>query len=227
MKLISWNVNGLRACVQKGFLDYFHAADADFFCIQESKLQEGQITLDLPDYHQYWNYAEKKGYSGTAIFAKKEPLNVTRGIGTAIYDTEGRVITLEYDTFYLVTCYTPNSQNELARLSYRMEWEDAFRTYLLQLDRKKPVILCGDLNVAHTEIDLKNPKTNRKNAGFSDEEREKMTELLSAGPTALKPVRKTPDGGSIISSLPDGSIPVSPEQLSIPMYSVQITVLWS
>ena len=181
VKLISWNVNGLRACVQKGFLDYFHAADADFFCIQESKLQEGQITLDLPDYHQYWNYAEKKGYSGTAIFAKKEPLNVTRGIGTAIYDTEGRVITLEYDTFYLVTCYTPNSQNELARLSYRMEWEDAFRTYLLQLDRKKPVILCGDLNVAHTEIDLKNPKTNRKNAGFSDEEREKMTELLSAG----------------------------------------------
>lgn len=181
MKLISWNVNGLRACVQKGFLDYFHAADADFFCIQESKLQEGQITLDLPDYHQYWNYAEKKGYSGTAIFAKKEPLNVTRGIGTAIYDTEGRVITLEYDTFYLVTCYIPNSQNELARLSYRMEWEDAFRTYLLQLDRKKPVILCGDLNVAHTEIDLKNPKTNRKNAGFSDEEREKMTELLSAG----------------------------------------------
>lgn len=181
MKLISWNVNGLRACVQKGFLDYFHAADADFFCIQESKLQEGQITLDLPDYHQYWNYAEKKGYSGTAIFAKKEPLNVTRGIGTAIYDTEGRVITLEYDTFYFVTCYTPNSQNELARLSYRMEWEDAFRTYLLQLDRKKPVILCGDLNVAHTEIDLKNPKTNRKNAGFSDEEREKMTELLSAG----------------------------------------------
>ena len=181
MKLISWNVNGLRACVQKGFLDYFHAADADFFCIQESKLQEGQITLDLPDYHQYWNYAEKKGYSGTAIFAKKEPLNVTRGIGTAIYDTEGRVITLEYDTFYLVTRYTPNSQNELARLSYRMEWEDAFRTYLLQLDRKKPVILCGDLNVAHTEIDLKNPKTNRKNAGFSDEEREKMTELLSAG----------------------------------------------
>ena len=145
MKLISWNVNGLRACVQKGFLDYFRAADADFFCIQESKLQEGQITLDLPDYHQYWNYAEKKGYSGTAIFAKKEPLNVTRGIGTAICDTEGRVITLEYDTFYLVTCY------------------------------------CGDLNVAHTEIDLKNPKTNRKNAGFSDEEREKMTELLNAG----------------------------------------------
>lgn len=155
MKLISWNVNGLRACVQKGFLDYFHAADADFFCIQESKLQEGQIALDLPGYHQYWNYAEKKGYSGTAIFAKHEPLQVTRGIGAAICDTEGRVITLEYDSFYLVTCYTPNSQNELARLPYRMEWEDAFRAYLLQLDSKKPVILCGDLNVAHTEIDLK------------------------------------------------------------------------
>lgn len=181
MKLISWNVNGLRACVQKGFLDYFHAADADFFCIQETKLQEGQISLDLPGYHQYWNYAEKKGYSGTAIFAKHEPLQVTRGIGTTISDTEGRVITLEYDNFYLVTCYTPNSQNELARLPYRMEWEDAFRAYLLQLDSKKPVILCGDLNVAHTEIDLKNPKTNRKNAGFSDEEREKMTELLNAG----------------------------------------------
>ena len=181
MKLISWNVNGLRACVQKGFLDYFHAADADFFCIQETKLQEGQISLDLPGYHQYWNYAEKKGYSGTAIFAKHEPLQVTRGIGTTISDTEGRVITLEYDSFYLVTCYTPNSQNKLARLPYRMQWEDAFRAYLLQLDSKKPVILCGDLNVAHTEIDLKNPKTNRKNAGFSDEEREKMTELLSAG----------------------------------------------
>ena len=181
MKLISWNVNGLRACVQKGFLDYFHAADADFFCIQETKLQERQISLDLPGYHQYWNYAEKKGYSGTAIFAKHEPLQVTRGIGTTISDTEGRVITLEYDSFYLVTCYTPNSQNELARLPYRMEWEDAFRAYLLQLDSKKPVILCGDLNVAHTEIDLKNPKTNRKNAGFSDEEREKITELLNAG----------------------------------------------
>ena len=181
MKLISWNVNGLRACVQKGFLDYFRAADADFFCIQESKLQEGQITLDLPDYHQYWNYAEKKGYSGTAIFAKKEPLNVTRGIGTAICDTEGRVITLEYDTFYLVTCYTPNSQNELARLSYRMEWEDALRAYLLRLDAEKPVVYCGDLNVAHEEIDIKNPKANRQNAGFSDEERAKMTELLSSG----------------------------------------------
>ena len=181
MKLISWNVNGLRACVQKGFLDYFHAADADFFCIQESKLQEGQIALDLPGYHQYWNYAEKKGYSGTAIFAKHEPLQVTRGIGTAICDTEGRVITLEYDSFYLVTCYTPNSQNELARLPYRMEWEDAFRAYLLQLDSKKPVILCGDLNVAHTEIDLKNPKTNRKNAGFTDEERACFGKVLESG----------------------------------------------
>ena len=181
MKLISWNVNGLRACVQKGFLDYFHAADADFFCIQESKLQEGQIALDLPGYHQYWNYAEKKGYSGTAIFAKHEPLQVTRGIGTAICDTEGRVITLEYDSFYLVTCYTPNSQNELARLPYRMEWEDAFRAYLLQLDSKKPVILCGDLNVAHEEIDLANPASNHMNAGFTDDERNKMTELLSDG----------------------------------------------
>ena len=181
MKLISWNVNGLRACVQKGFLDYFHAADADFFCIQESKLQEGQITLDLPDYHQYWNYAEKKGYSGTAIFAKKEPLNVTRGIGTAIYDTEGRVITLEYDTFYLVTCYTPNSQSELKRLDYRMKWEDDFREYLQELDKEKPVIMTGDLNVAHEEIDLKNPKTNKKNAGFTQEERDKFTELLGAG----------------------------------------------
>ena len=181
MKLISWNVNGLRACVQKGFLDYFHAADADFFCIQESKLQEGQIALDLPGYHQYWNYAEKKGYSGTAIFAKHEPLQVTRGIGTAICDTEGRVITLEYDSFYLVTCYTPNSQNELARLPYRMEWEDAFRAYLLQLDSKKPVILCGDLNMAHEEIDLANPASNHMNAGFTDDERNKMTELLSDG----------------------------------------------
>lgn len=181
MRFISWNVNGLRACVQKGFLDFFHSIDADFFCIQESKLQEGQISLDLEGYHQYWNYAEKKGYSGTAIFAKEEPLSVTYGIGIAEHDTEGRVITLEYDRFYLVTCYTPNSQNELARLPYRMKWEDDFFTYLKSLDAKKPVILCGDLNVAHNEIDLKNPKTNRKNAGFSDEERAKMTTLLSSG----------------------------------------------
>lgn len=181
MKFISWNVNGLRACVQKGFLDFFHTIDADFFCIQESKLQEGQIDLDLPGYHQYWNYAEKKGYSGTAIFAKKEPISVAYGIGIEEHDKEGRVITLEYENFYLVTCYTPNSQNELARLPYRMQWEDDFRAYLQKLDESKPVILCGDLNVAHEEIDLKNPKTNRKNAGFSDEERAKMTELLGAG----------------------------------------------
>lgn len=181
MKFISWNVNGLRACVQKGFLDFFNSIDADFFCIQESKLQAGQIDLDLPGYHQYWNYAEKKGYSGTAIFAKNEPLSVSYGIGIDEHDKEGRVITLEYDNFYLVTCYTPNSQNELKRLPYRMQWEDDFREYLKTLDAKKPVILCGDLNVSHNEIDLKNPKTNRKNAGFSDEERAKMTELLSSG----------------------------------------------
>ena len=166
MKFISWNVNGLRACVQKGFLEYFNSTDADFFCIQESKLQEGQIALDLPGYHQYWNYAEKKGYSGTAIFTRHEPISVSYGLNIPEHDTEGRVITLEYGNFYLVTCYTPNSQNELARLSYRMQWEDAFRSYLIELDQKKPVILCGDLNVAHEEIDLKNPKTNHKNAGW-------------------------------------------------------------
>ena len=181
MKFISWNVNGLRACVQKGFLDFFNEIDADFFCIQESKLQEGQIDLDLPGYQQYWNYAEKKGYSGTAIFAKEMPLSVSYGIGVDEHDHEGRVITLEYDQFYLVTCYTPNSQNELARLPYRMTWEDAFLAYLQELDAKKPVILCGDLNVAHEEIDLKNPKSNRQNAGFTNEERSKMTTLLNAG----------------------------------------------
>lgn len=181
MKFISWNVNGLRACVQKGFMDFFCSADADFFCIQESKLQEGQITLEMPGYHQYWNYAEKKGYSGTAIFTKKEPLSVRYGIGIEEHDKEGRVITLEYDNFYLVTCYTPNSQNELARLPYRMKWEEDFLSYLKALDSQKPLILCGDLNVAHEEIDLKNPKSNRKNAGFSDEERAKMTTLLSSG----------------------------------------------
>ncbi|MGN0267243.1 MAG: exodeoxyribonuclease III [Lachnospiraceae bacterium] len=181
MKLISWNVNGLRACVTKGFLDFFKEIDADFFCLQETKLQEGQIELELEGYHQYWNYAEKKGYSGTAIFAKKEALSVRYGLGIPEHDREGRVITLEYDSFFLVTCYTPNSQNELARLPYRMEWEDAFRQYLLTLDEKKPVIVCGDLNVAHREIDLKNPKTNRNNAGFTDEEREKMTLLLESG----------------------------------------------
>ena len=181
MKLISWNVNGLRACMQKGFMDFFNEADADIFCIQESKLQEGQIELTLPGYEQYWNYAEKKGYSGTAVFTKTKPLSVSLGIGIEEHDKEGRVITLEYDGFYLVTCYTPNSQNELARLPYRMKWEEDFLAYLKKLDERKPVILCGDLNVAHEEIDLKNPKTNRKNAGFSDEERAKMTALLGSG----------------------------------------------
>ena len=181
LKFISWNVNGIRACVTKGFLDYFNEADADFFCLQETKLQAGQIDLDLPGYHQYWNYAEKKGYSGTAIFAKKEPLNASYGIGVEEHDHEGRVITLEYEDFYLVTCYTPNSQNELARLDYRMTWEDAFLDHLKKLDEKKPVIFCGDLNVAHKEIDLKNPKTNRRNAGFTDEERDKFPRLLESG----------------------------------------------
>ena len=181
MKLISWNVNGIRACVGKGFVSYFEEADADIFCIQESKMQEGQLELELPGYYQYWNYAEKKGYSGTAIFTKQEPLSVTNGMGIEEHDHEGRVITLEFPEFYMVTVYTPNSQNELARLDYRMEWEDAFRDYLKALDEKKPVIVCGDMNVAHQGIDLKNPKTNRKNAGFTDEERGKFTELLQAG----------------------------------------------
>ena len=181
MKLISWNVNGIRACVEKGFLDFFQNIDADIFCLQETKLQAGQIELDLEGYHQYWNYAKKKGYSGTAVFTKKEPLSVTYGIGIEAHDNEGRVITLEYDNFFFVTCYTPNSQNELARLPYRMTWEDDFLAYLKKLDATKPVILCGDLNVAHKEIDLKNPKTNRKNAGFTDEEREKMSTLLANG----------------------------------------------
>ncbi len=181
MKLVSWNVNGLRACVKKGFLDYFKEVDADIFCVQETKLQEGQIQLDLEGYHQYWNYAEKKGYSGTAVFTKDKPLKVRYGLGIEEHDKEGRVITLEYDDFFLVNVYTPNSQRELARLDYRMRWEDDFRVYLKDLDSNKPVILCGDLNVAHKEIDLKNPSSNRKNAGFTDEEREKMTQLLEAG----------------------------------------------
>jgi len=181
MKLISWNVNGIRACAGKGFMDVFNNADADFFCIQESKMQAGQLELNMPGYHQYWNYAVKKGYSGTAIFAKEEPLNVAYGIGMEEHDQEGRVITLEYDKFYMVTVYTPNSQNELARLSYRMKWEDDFADYIMGLDEKKPVIICGDLNVAHKEIDLKNPKTNRHNAGFTDEEREKFSKLLDRG----------------------------------------------
>ena len=181
MKFISWNVNGIRACVQKGFMDFFNEADADIFCLQETKLQEGQIELPLPGYYQYWNYAEKKGYSGTAVFTKKEPLSVAYGIGIEEHDHEGRVITLEYEDFYFITCYTPNSQNELARLPYRMTWEDAFLAYLDNLKATKPVIFCGDLNVAHQEIDLKNPKTNRKNAGFTDEERGKFSTMLSHG----------------------------------------------
>ena len=181
MKFVSWNVNGLRACLEKGFTDIFKAFDADIFALQETKMQEGQAEVVTDGYFQYWNSAEKKGYSGTAVFTKKEPLNVIYGIGIPQHDKEGRVITLEFDKFFFVTCYTPNSQNELARLTYRMEWEDAFRKFLLDLDAKKPVVLCGDLNVAHKEIDLKNPKTNRKNAGFTDEEREKMSVLLNSG----------------------------------------------
>ncbi len=180
-KLISWNVNGIRACAGKGFMDFFNSIDADIFCIQESKMQEGQLTLDMPGYYQYWNYADKKGYSGTAIFTKEKSLSETKGIGIDEHDHEGRVITLEYENFYMVTVYTPNSQNELARLDYRMKWEDDFRAYLKKLEENKHVIVCGDMNVAHNEIDLKNPKTNRKNAGFTDEEREKMTVLLDDG----------------------------------------------
>lgn len=181
MKLISWNVNGLRACLGKGFTEAFEAMNADFFCLQETKLQAGQVTLDLPGYHQFWNYAEKKGYSGTAIFAKKEPLSVRLGLGVPELDTEGRLITLEYENFFLVTCYTPNAQPELARIDHRLRWEDAFRDYLMGLDEKKPVLVCGDLNVAHNEIDLKNPAANRGNAGFSDQERGAFGTLLAAG----------------------------------------------
>ena len=181
MKFISWNVNGLRACVGKGFQEAFDRMDADFFCLQETKLQQGQIDLPLPGYSQFWNYAQKKGYSGTAIFAKEAPLSVTYGLGVEELDTEGRLITLKYPGFYLVTCYTPNAQQGLARIDHRLKWDDAFREYLARLDEKKPVIACGDLNVAHQEIDLKNPASNRGNAGFSDEERESFGKLLSAG----------------------------------------------
>ena len=181
MKFVSWNVNGLRACMGKGFMDCFSELDADFFCLQETKLQPHQIELDLPGYYQYWNSAEKKGYSGTAIFTKKEPLRVSYGIDIDEHDHEGRVITLEFEDFYMVTVYTPNSQDELKRLDYRMKWEDDFRAYLTALNTKKPVIVTGDMNVAHKEIDLKNPKTNRRNAGFTDEERGKMTQLLESG----------------------------------------------
>ena len=181
MKFISWNVNGIRACVQKGFLDFFQEADADIFCIQETKMQEGQLDLELPGYHQYWNYAVRKGYSGTAVFTKREPVSVQYGIGIEEHDLEGRVITLEFEDFYFVTVYTPNSQSELARLDYRMQWETDFLAYLKRLEEKKPVVFCGDLNVAAEEIDLKNPKTNRKNAGFTDEERDKFRTLKAAG----------------------------------------------
>ena len=181
MKLISWNVNGIRACVEKGFMDFFNEMDADVFCIQESKLQEGQIELSMPGYHQYWNYAEKKGYSGTALFTKEEPISVTYGIGVEEHDHEGRVITAEYPEFYVVTVYTPNAQRELTRLDYRMEWERDFLIYLKKLEEKKPVIFCGDLNVAHKEIDLKTPKSNRHNAGFTDEERGCFTTVLESG----------------------------------------------
>ena len=181
MKFISWNVNGLRACMSKGWQEFFDSADADFFCLQETKLQAGQIELDLPGYEQYWNYAEKKGYSGTAIFTKHTPLSVRYGIGVPELDTEGRMITLEYPDFFIATCYTPNAQRELARIDHRLNWDEAFRNYLSELDREKPVIVCGDLNVAHQELDLKNPKTNRGNAGFSDEERESFTKTLACG----------------------------------------------
>lgn len=181
MKCISWNVNGLRAIMQKNFMEFFNEIDADIFCLQETKMQAGQLELDLPGYHQYFNYAEKKGYSGTAIFTKEEPQNVQLGLGIPELDTEGRVITLEFDKYFFVTVYTPNAQSELARIDFRMTWEDAFRSYLMELDKKKPVIICGDLNVAHKEIDLKNPKTNKGSAGFSDEERGKFSELLESG----------------------------------------------
>ena len=181
MRFVSWNVNGLRACLTKGFMESFRDMDADVFCLQETKMQEGQAILDLPGYKQFWNSAERKGYSGTAIFTRVEPIDVTYGIGIEEHDHEGRVITMEFENYYLVTVYTPNSQKELARLAYRMTWEEAFKDYVCGLDKKKPVIICGDLNVAHKEIDLKNPKTNHKNAGFTDDERQKFTELLQAG----------------------------------------------
>lgn len=183
MRFISWNVNGLRACVQKGFMDFFRDVDADFFCLQETKLQAEQIQLDLPGYELYWNYAEKKGYSGTAIFTKHSPLSVSYGVGVEELDTEGRLITLEYEEFYLVTCYTPNAQRELARIDHRLKWDEAFRKYLNGLDTRKPCIICGDLNVAHNEIDLKNPSSNRGNAGFSDEERSSFGKLIDSGYT--------------------------------------------
>ena len=241
MKLISWNVNGLRACLQKGFLETFQTLDADIFCLQETKLQHhaGQVDLDLPGYHQFWNSAEKKGYSGVAVFTKAEPLSVTYGLGLEDHDHEGRVITAEYPGFYLVCCYTPNSQNELRRLDYRMTWEDDFRAYLQNLDENKPVILCGDLNVAATEIDLKNPKANRRNAGFTDEERETFQTLLSAtstptwrgpipgGATASTPGRRTRGGGLTTSWSPTACCPRSPGRPSTARSTAATTARWS
>mgnify|MGYP001104741548 CR=1 FL=1 len=245
MKFISWNVNGLRACVGKGFEESFNALDADFFCLQETKMQAGQLDLQFDGYRSYWNYAEKKGYSGTAIYTRHEPLSAAYGIGIADHDTEGRVITLEYDTFYLVTVYVPNSQDGLRRLDYRMSWEDDFRAYLKGLDSKKPVVVCGDMNVAHREIDLKNPKTNRRNAGFTDEERGKMTELLNAGftdtfrppiptrPTYIRggriasmPARRTQGGASTISSRRRASTTNCKMQKYTPRFSAQTIVPW-
>ena len=248
MKLISWNVNGLRACVKKDFMASFAALDADIFCVQETKLQHhaGQIDLDLPGYHQFWNSAEKKGYSGVAIFTKGEPLSVTYGLGIEEHDHEGRVITAEFEGFYLVCCYTPNSQNGLKRLDYRMTWEDAFRAHLQALDEKKPVVLCGDLNVAHREIDLKNPKTNRRNPGFTDEERGKMTALLGqasptpsapnipiwkgptpGGATVSTPERRTWGGASTTSSCPIAWPPTSRRPPSTARSSAATTARWS
>ena len=203
MRFVSWNVNGLRACVGKGFMEYFKQIDADIFCVQETKLQEGQIELDTPGYHQYWNYAKKKGYSGTAIFTKEEPISVQYGIGIEEHDQEGRVITLEFEDFYFTTVYTPNSQNELARLDYRMKWEDDFLAFQKKLEKKKPVIFCGDLNVAHKEIDLKNPKTNRKNAGFTDEKEESLPsfwnrDLLIPSDIFIRSRRESIPGGPIV-----------------------------
>ena len=246
MKLISWNVNGLRAAMGKGFMDAFAALDADIFCLQETKLQEGQIQMDLPGYHQYWNYAEKKGYSGTAIFTKQEPLSVRYGIGVDEFDHEGRVITLEFPDFFFITVYTPNSQDGLARLPYRMQWEDAFLAYLKTLEQEKPVVFCGDLNVAHKEIDIKNPKANIRNAGFTQEERDKMSALLSngfidtfrsfiptkpgrtaGGATASAPANTTRAGASTTSLPPKLCVPGWKAPVSIPKSSAPTIAPWS
>ena len=232
MKLISWNVNGLRACEGKGFSDIFRQLDADFFCLQETKMQPGQLDLQFEGYESYWNSADKKGYSGTAIFTRHKPLNVTYGIGIDEHDHEGRVITLEMPQFFLVCCYTPNSQDGLKRLDYRMTWEDAMRDYLKSLDHQKPVIYCGDLNVAHEEIDIKNPKTNRRNAGFTDEERQKFSELLSEGfidtfRTLYPAARRMPAGASITSSPPSACLSTSATPKYTPTSWAATIVLWN